>query len=146
MTAEERLIHELRAAGVPVEDDLQELAAVRPEYPLLVPILVRWLEHVDEWSDPDDAHGRLEDSIVRALGYPSLRSQAKRLAVPALIRRFQECREERQWVVGLTLSPLAGAKFHDQIIPMIQNRDYGQGRNQLVLATDRGRSQKSLRC
>jgi HEAT repeat protein len=137
MTAKHRLIQELRAAGIPVEGDLQELYSVQGQYSLVVPILVRWLDHIDQWSDRDDTHGRLEDAIVRALCYPNLRSQARRLAVPAVVNRFRECSDNRRWVVGYTLARIAGPKFHDDLIPLIQDPRYGGDRSEIVLATYR---------
>lgn len=134
-TARERLIQELRAAGIPVQGDLQELYSVQEKHPLTVPILVRWLEQIDQRSDADDTHGRLEDTIVRALRYPNLRSQAKRMAVPTLIRRFRECPEGRRSVVGHALAVLAGPEFHDELISLIEDRRYGGDRSELVLTT-----------
>jgi hypothetical protein len=131
------LVLELRAAGVAVSDPW-DLVNSTVQYGGAVPLLVDWLQHVDERFSNEERSSATE-LLVRALTVP----EAAPLATPTLLELFRTVEDGSgmglRWVVGNALSVVADDSFFDEIAELIRRREYGKARQMLVLGLARSK-------
>jgi len=131
------LVLELRAAGVAVSDPW-DLVNSTVQYGGAVPLLVDWLQHVDERFSNEERSSATE-LLVRALTVP----EAAPLATPTLLELFRTVEDGSgmglRWVVGNALSVVADDSFFDEMAELIRQREYDKARQMLVLGLARSK-------
>jgi HEAT repeat protein len=136
------LIDDLRRSGVRVED-LWELVGSRAQYRPAIPVLIDWLEHVDDRVNSTD-RPKVREGLVRALSVPAARPSA----VPVLLAEFRNTRDPSGlglgWVLGNALSVVTDDSTFDQIASLVTNRDYGKARQMIVLGLGRSKDPRAV--
>jgi len=128
MSGSEKIVQDLVAAGVPVRD-VWDLVNTSKQYRQAIPVLIRWLEHLEAWSEPSERRS-LEEGIVRSLTVPAARG----VATPVLIKRFRDTAYDtaHRWVIGNALGVVADSSFYDEIMPIVTEPGYGIARQMIV--------------
>ena len=132
------LVDDLAAAGVEVSDLWELVNARTANYPEAVPVLLDWLEHVDERVAEADRR-RLRDGLIRALTVPSARPQAAPLMIHLFKRADDPTGFGERWVIGNALGVVADDSYVDELAALASDRRYGKGRQMLVLGLARFR-------
>ena len=132
------LVDDLAAAGVEVSDLWELVNARTANYPEAVPVLLDWLEHVDERVAEADRR-RLRDGLIRALTVPSARPQAAPLMIDLFKRADDPTGFGERWVIGNALGVVADDSYVDELAALASDRRYGKGRQMLVLGLARFR-------
>jgi len=128
MNGRSNIVADLVAAGVSVQD-IWDVVNSPKQYPEAIPVLMRWLENLEEWSEPPERE-KLEEAIVRSLTVPA----ARKVAAPLLIRRFRETpyTETNRWVIGNALGVVADPSSWEEIARLIIDPTYGTARQMIV--------------
>lgn len=119
----------------PIEDELisagfdirwiSDLFNKRLDYRNAIPILIKWLPIVENQD--------VKEEIVRALSVPWARgTEAPRLLVDEF--RKHDHKSGLRWAIGNALSVVADDKQCDDILELIQDKQYDRARNMLVVA------------
>jgi HEAT repeat protein len=141
VTTPPALAEDLRAAGVPV-DDLSELVNTKRSYRPAVPVLVDWLQRLDEV--PAGERPAVRELLVRSLSVPAARG----IAAPALIDEFRRVQDSSglgiRWVIANALSVVADAAVFDELVELARDRANGRAREMLMPALARTRHPKAL--
>lgn len=119
------LFSELRAAGYDVESENDFLTAK-----VIPPDAVRvMLRHLMVVSDSG-----LQDSLVRGLTAKRVRLVPE--AAPTLIKLFrrEDCPLFLRWTIGNALSEIADERVMDDLIQIVQNKEYGMSRQMCAVA------------
>jgi hypothetical protein len=77
---------EFDAAGIP-EDSIWELVNSRDDYPQAVPIMVDWLQHLDERVPPGEPRRAMRMGLIRNL--ITKNAKGNRAAVDVLFHQFE---------------------------------------------------------
>lgn len=122
------LIRELREAGYTVTSTNDFLTAKKIP-PDAVRVLLRYVFIV---NDPD-----LKDSIVRGLTAKEVREVPE--AASALIELFRRPESSRllRWSIGNAMTEIADERVLDDLIHIVQNKDYGISRQMCAVALGR---------
>jgi hypothetical protein len=131
-----RLLNDLAGAGVEVSDVWELVNARSVDYPAAVPVLLDWLEHLDE-RVPEPDRRRLRDGLIRALTVNSARPQAAPLLIDLFKRADDPTGFGERWVIGNALSVVADDTYVDELAALAMDRSYGKGRQMLVLGLGR---------
>jgi HEAT repeat protein len=125
------LLEDLRAVGTDV-DDVWVLVNAGQRYPRAVPVLIDWLEHIDERGVPVDDLPRLREGLVRALSVRDARPDA----VPVLLDELRSAAARGQaglaWAAGNALGVVADNSCFDQIVTVAQDSSLGAARHMVV--------------
>lgn len=102
-------------------------------YPLAVPVLMSWLEHIDELP-ADDKREQLREGLIRALSV----KEARPVAAPLLVSQFRLVADPMlRWTVGNALAQAADHTVFADIADLITDRGYGAARQMMVQALGR---------
>jgi HEAT repeat protein len=119
------LLAELAGLGFPVQA-VGQLPALGVRYVTAVPVLVRWMQRVDDRYVKND--------IVRSLAVPWAIE-----AAPALLTEFQAGDPAQdppntspRWVVGLALGAIADPSLADELIALATDPRWGPARGPIV--------------
>jgi HEAT repeat protein len=136
------LARELRAAGVPV-GDIWELVNGKVQYRQAIPVLIDWLEHVDE-RVPGPERPKVAEALVRALTVPA----ARPVAAPVLIDAFRRVSDPSgmglRWVIGNALSVVADDSVFDDVAALARGYGYGKARQMVVLGLGRSSDPRAV--
>lgn len=136
----ESLLKELSEVGWPVAS-VSELVNTKRAYPEAVPVLIRWLESLDDGELRKQQ--RDVEQVVRALAVSAARGKAAPTLV-ALFRRVQDPTGMGiRWAVGNTLEVVADDSVADELIGLATDRRYGPARQMVVLGFGRLRSERA---
>lgn len=123
--AMEPLLKELNAKGFHVRS-LAELRESGMNYGAVIPLLLQWLPRML------DLHAK--EDIVRTLSVP----WAKPTAAPALIEAFKAADDQTfeglRWAIANGLAVVADDVVFDDLVHLVQDKQYGKAREMLVLA------------
>lgn len=138
----DRFLSELRSVGVGV-DDVWDLVNSPLPHAAAIPVLLDWLEHVDERVASYDRPKFIE-ALARAL---TIRA-ARPVAAPALIRAFKEADEGSapllRWALGNALSVVGDDSFFDDLAALALDRNYGIARQMVVLGFARSKDRRAV--
>jgi HEAT repeats len=136
------LARDLSAAGVPVAD-LWELVNEKRQHLGAIPVLLDWLERLDE-RVPGPDREKVREGLVRALTVPA----ARPAAAPALIEQFRAVDDPTglgpRWVIGNALEVVADDSVFDQVAALVRDRGYGRARQMVVLGLGRARDPRAV--
>jgi HEAT repeat protein len=136
------LARELRATGVPVSD-IWQLVNGKVQYRQAIPVLIDWLEHVDE-RVPGPERAKVTEALARALTVPA----ARPAATPVLINAFRRVSDPSgmglRWVIGNALSVVADDSVFDDVAALARDRGYGKGRQMVVLGLGRSSDPRAV--
>ncbi len=136
MSTPRELLDALADTGVEVDDVWELVNARSVDYPAAVPVLLDWLEHLDQ-RVPEADRRRLRDGLVRALTVKSARPQAAPLLIDLFKRADDPTGFGERWVIGNALAVVADDTYVDELAALATNRSYGKGRQMLVLGLGR---------
>ena len=128
--AAEPILKELSAAGCTV----RSISALRgrPEFSYCIPILLRWLESVENID--------IKEELVRALSVPWAGSEA----VSALLLEFVRAEGPVRWAIGNALEVAATPEFVESLLDLARERGYGSDRQMIVLALGKLGAEKAI--
>lgn len=123
------LLQELAQAGLRLEvvADLvkNELYRNKANYEIAMPILLRWLPHIE--------YRHLKEDIIRTLSVPWAKS-----AVPVFLEQFQKLHDPEgtglKWVIGNALEVLADDNIFDELVEIVRDKQHRRAREMVVLA------------
>jgi hypothetical protein len=137
-----QLREDLRRAGAPCSD-LWELVTTNIAYPAAIPVLLDWLEHLDE-RVPADTRDKTHQVLVRALTVPA----ARPAAAPVLIRQFREVEDPSglglRWVIGNALEVVADDSVFDDLEALVRDEAFGRARQMVVLGLGRSQDRRAV--
>ncbi|MCP3880719.1 MAG: hypothetical protein GY701_20350, partial [Sulfitobacter sp.] len=116
-------------------DSPWDLVNRRTSYRSAVPVLVEWLDRVDE-DVPVADRQKFREGLIRSLGV----REARGGAVPkALVREFRrpEFDWTTRWAVANSLSVVADDSVFDDLVALARDRSYGRAREMLMPALAR---------
>lgn len=125
------LIDDLHRSGIMV-DDLWELVNSKVEYRAAIPVLIDWLQDVDE-RVPLESRRQVREGLIRALSVPAARPIAARILIGEFRRTPDTAGSGLGWVIGNALSVTADDSVFDEIAPLAADRSYGKARQMIVL-------------
>lgn len=115
------LLDELADVGYHVHS-MNELIRSGRRYRDAVPVLCAWLTRL--------AEPQWKEAVVRALSVPWAKA-----ALPLLLSEFKSCRDASlRWALGNALEVLAEDSVCDDLIEIVEDREYGTARQMPVLA------------
>lgn len=142
MSTPAQLVEDLADAGVDVRD-LWELVNGRVQYRAAVPVLVDWVEHLDE-RVPTADRDRVREGLVRALTVPAARPSA----APALLAEFRRVSDPTglgpRWVIGNALEVVADDSVFDDVAAIVRDPAFGRARQMVVLGLARSKDQRAV--
>jgi len=131
------LIDDLARVGVPVTN-LWELVNGEVQYRAAIPVLVDWLEELDERVPAEDRE-KVREGLVRALTVPAARPSA----APALIDAFRRVDDPSglgpRWVIGNALEVVADDSVFDDLRAIVRDPGFGKARQMVVLGLARSK-------
>ncbi|OMC42542.1 hypothetical protein A5745_21540 [Mycobacterium sp. IS-2888] len=123
--SEQAMKRELDAAGIP-EDTVWELMNSRFDYPQAVPIMVDWLQHVDERIPPDEDRRAWRVGLVRNL--ITKHAKGNRAAADILFHQFDiepRLSNEELEATGFALAQVADRSDFPRVAALIRSeRDF----------------------
>ena len=136
------LADDLSRAGVPVSD-LWELVNSDVQYRAAVPVLVEWLERLDERVPAADRE-KVREGLVRALTVPAARPSA----APVLIEQFRRVADPSglgpRWVIGNALEVVADDSVFDEVAAIVRDPSFGKARQMVVLGLARSKEPRAV--
>jgi hypothetical protein len=121
------ILRELSDNGF-VYDSLDDLRKSRRKYGGAVPVLIKWLEEVDDYD--------AKESIVRALTVPWAKPQAG----PVLISEFRRISDDAaegqslKWAIANALAVVADETVVDDLIELVTDMRHGKSREMIAVA------------
>lgn len=116
-------IEEIAEVGLEIESPW-DLVNMRRSYRAAVPVLIAWLEHVDDEIQIGDRMA-FREALVRSLAV----KEARGVAAPALLREFRRNDSpEYRWAVGNTLEVVVDDSVVDETAALAKDRSYGRDR------------------
>jgi HEAT repeat protein len=127
------LIKVLNDADIYIES-VWDLVKSKEAYTAAIPILLDWLEHLDDRVSGDPGN-ILREGIVRALTV----KEARPSAAPVMFKEFKKTQTSSslRWIIGNALSVVTTRDHLDEILSICQDRKYGKGRQELVASLGR---------
>lgn len=112
-----------------------DLVNQRTSYRPAVPVLLAWLDRVDE-DVPAHDRQKFREGLVRALGVKEARGG---VAAAALVREFRRPKLDwsTRWAVANSLSVVADDSVFDDLVLLAKDRAYGRAREMLMPALAR---------
>ncbi len=142
MSTPPALIDDLGRAGVPVAD-LWELVNGEVQYRSATPVLVDWLEHLDE-RVPGADREKVREGLVRALTVPA----ARPAAAPVLLEQFRRVADPSglgpRWVIGNALEVVADDSVFDEVAAIVRDSAFGKARQMVVLGLARSKDRRAV--
>jgi HEAT repeat protein len=142
MTSDKEILRQLADAGV-FAGDLWDLVNTRVKYPRAIPILVDWVENLDDRVPAEDRAGLL-DVLSRALAVPA----ARPTAANPLVARFKTVDDPSglglRWTIGNALEVVQDDSVFDQIIELASDPSFGRARQMVVLGLRRSRDPRAV--
>jgi hypothetical protein len=136
------LSDDLRRAGAP-SADIWELVNAKVAYPAAIPVLLDWLEHVDD-RVPAEGRRKLHEGLVRALTVRAARPSA----ATVLIRQFRLVEDPSglglRWAIGNALEVVADDSVFDEVELLVRDRSFGRARQMVVLGLGRSRDRRAV--
>lgn len=112
-------------------------------YPAAIPVLLDWLEHLDE-RVPAESRDNTHEGLVRALTV----SAARPAAAAALIRQFREVEDPSgvglRWVIGNALEVVADDSVFDDLEAIVCDAAFGRARQMVVLGLGRSQHRRAV--
>jgi hypothetical protein len=137
---ERGLVQDLEDIGI-VFSDVWDLVNTTERYPAATPILMAWLNRVDELP-PDDARERLREGLIRSLST----RDARPVAGPLMVRQFRTaCLDPVRWAAGNAIGVVADSTVFADVADLVREPSYGIARQMPVDALPRigGRANRS---
>ncbi|MFG2039933.1 HEAT repeat domain-containing protein [Dactylosporangium sp. NPDC048998] len=137
---ERGLVQDLEDAGI-VISDVWDLVNTTERYPAAIPILMAWLNRVDELPS-DDARERLREGLIRSLST----RDARPVAGPLMVRQFRTVSlDPVRWAVGNAIAIVADSTVFADVVDLVREPSYGTARQMPVDALPRigGRANRS---
>ena len=132
----QQLLDDLHAAGVEVSD-VWDLVNTRRPYPVAIPVLMEWVEHLDERVASALEGEQLREGLVRALTV----REARPAAAPLLVTQMQRYRGKGDsataWAIGNALAVVADDSVYDDLKALALDTDLGAARQMLAEALQR---------
>jgi HEAT repeat protein len=142
MSTPARLLEDLGEVGVRVAD-LWELVNGDVQYRAAIPVLVEWLEDLDEQVPAADREA-VREGLVRALAIPA----ARPTAAPALIEQFRRVSDPTglgpRWVIGNALEVVADDSVFDEVASIVRDPGFGKARQMVVLGLARSKDRRAV--
>lgn len=124
---ERELVQDLEDVGV-VVSDVWDLVNTTERYRAAIPILVEWLDRVDELP-PNDARERLREGLIRSL---SIRD-ARPVAAPLMVRQFRTVSlDPLRWAAGNAIAVVADNMVFADVANLVREPSYGTARQMPV--------------
>ena len=130
---EDEVLRDLKSVGVSASS-VSGLRTSGTRYRAAVPVLLEWLDRVD---DP-----RLRDQLVRALSVPWAGTEARQ----RFLRDFRELDPQEdttglglRWTIGNALNILFVDEYYDDYVTLVVDPAFGRSREMLALALGRSR-------
>jgi HEAT repeat protein len=120
-----QLREDLRRAGAPCSD-LWELVTTNIAYPAAIPVLLDWLEHLDERL-PADTRDKTHQVLVRAL---TVVEDPSGLGL--------------RWVIGNALEVVADDSVFDDLEALVRDEAFGRARQMVVLGLGRSQDRRAV--
>lgn len=129
------MLADLAAVGVEIRD-VYDLVNTKAEYLAAIPVLIAWLDRVDERPGSWDRE-RWREGIIRSLTV----KYARPVAARPVIRQFAMMPEPSGlgcgWVAGNALGVVADESVADEMIALMLDRGLGRAREMLFEAVPR---------
>jgi PBS lyase HEAT-like repeat len=142
MSTPAQLLEDLAGAGVHVRDPW-ELVNGDVQYRAAIPVLVDWLEHLDE-RVPTADRDRVREGLVRALTVPAARPSA----APVLLGEFRRVSDPTglgaRWVIGNALEVVADDSVFDEVAAIVRDPAFGRARQMVVLGLARSKDRRAV--
>lgn len=142
MSTPPALIDDLARADVPVAD-LWELVNGEVQYRSAIPVLVDWLEHLDE-RVPGADREKVREGLVRALTVPAARPST----APVLLEQFRRVADPSglgpRWVIGSALEVVADDSVFHQVAAIVRDSAFGKARQMVVLGLARSKDRRAV--
>jgi HEAT repeat protein len=124
-----------------VINDVWDLVNTTERYPAATPVLMAWLNRVDELP-PDDGRERLREGLIRSLSTRDARPAAGSL----MVRQFRIVSlEPVRWAAGNAIGIVADSTVFPDVADLVREPSYGIARQMPVEALPRigGRANRS---
>lgn len=131
MTTPPDLVRELADVGVPVLDIWDLVNARTAQYPVAIPILLDWLEHLDA-RVPGPERDRLREGLIRALTVKAARPAAAPVMIDQFKRAIAAGRPGEAWAIGNALSVVADDSLFDELAALASDPNNGTARQMIV--------------
>jgi hypothetical protein len=129
---QQALVDDLAAVGIRVRT-IWDLVNDSAPYPRAVPVLMSWLQRIDELPAGDN-RDRLREGLVRALSV----KEARPVAASLLVSQFRVVADPMlRWVVGNALAQTADHTLFADIAELVMDSSYGAARQMVVQALGR---------
>lgn len=126
------ILNDLAAMGFRVKT-LSDLVTARMEYATAIPLLVDWLDRVENQD--------VKLAIIQCLSVRAARS----IAGPALIREFKSLDGwMAKWTAGNALSVVADDSVFEEVAALALDKSYGRAREMLAVALGNMRSPRAV--
>lgn len=121
------IINDLHLIGLDV-NFVEDLYNIPLYYESAIPILIKWLPIIDF---PD-----VKDEIIRAL---SVKWAKGTQAQKVLINEFRKEKEDSslRWSIGNALYVVSDKSVQNELVSLVQDREYGRSRQMIVMALGR---------
>ena len=136
MATPQQLLDDLHVAGVEVSD-VWDLVNTRRPYPVAIPVLMDWLEHLDERMASAWEGEQLREGLVRALAVREARPAAAQLLVTQMRRYRGKGGSTTAWALGNALAVVADDSVYDDLKALALDTDLGAARQMLAEALQR---------
>jgi len=131
-SVERGLVDDLAAVEIRVRT-VWDLVNDPAPYPSAVPILISWLQRIDQLPGGDDRE-RFREGLVRALTV----KEARPVAAPLLVHQFRVVADPMvRWAIGNALAATADHTVFADVADLVTDRSYGKARQMLVYALGR---------
>jgi HEAT repeat protein len=142
MSTPTQLLEELALAGVHLRD-LWELVNDRAQYSAAIPVLIDWLEHLDDRVPAAD-QDKVREGLVRALTVPAARPSA----APVLLAEFRRVSDPTglgpRWVIGNALEVVADDSIFDDVALIVRDPSFGKARQMVVVGLARSKDGRAV--
>ena len=136
MATPQQLLDELHSVGVEVSD-VWDMVNTRRTYPAAMPVLLDWLEHLDERMASAWEGEQLREGLVRALTVREARPAAASLLVSQMRRYRGQGDSGTAWAIGNALAVVADDSVYDDLKVLALDTDLGAARQMLAEALQR---------
>jgi len=120
---DDQIAKELASIGLAVKS-VYDLVNTRQSYPEAIPILLKWLDKGIESKN-------IEEGVVRALTAKEAKGVAGKILFKAFYRRDEPA---VRWVIGNAFTVVVMPDDLEEIIEIVENKEYGMSRQMFVLA------------
>lgn len=116
---ERGLVRDLEDVGI-VISDVWDLVDATERYPAATPILMAWLNRLDDLA-PSGARERLREGLIRSLSTPAARPAAGLL----MVRRFRTVAHDPvRWAAGSAIAVVADSTVFADVADLVREPTY----------------------